>query len=798
MPPKPTYKELENRIRYLEKAESEYRRVLNNLGKPKSDYRNILEAVNDGILIHEPQDGHILDANQRVLEMYGYTKEEITRLDLESLSDGATPFGPPEVKQHIEKATRGEEHPFELKARRKNGDFFWVEVNLKLTSLEGKECIVATTRDITAQKRVEKDLILQRDRLRHTIEGTNLGIWEWNIQTGKTIFNKRWADIIGYTLDELSPTSIDTWLKYTHPEDLEKSNSALEAHFKGESDYYTIECRMKHKDGHWVWVIDRGKVISWTADGKPLWMFGTHVDISNRKNTEEALRSEENKYKKILQTAKDGFWLVDVKGKILEINDAYCRMSGYSAAELLSMHIPELEGNMGVDEVAAKNEEIFRKGYDRFETKHRRKDGSLYDVEVSVQRLEIDDGKFVVFLRDITRQKETDKEKELLQAQLLQSQKMDSIGRLAGGVAHDFNNMLGVILGFGEMAMAQTPPGKKFHNALQEIMNAAQRSTEITRQLLAFARKQTVSPKTLDINKTISEMTKMLQRLIGENIDLAWSPGNAVWPVRMDPSQIDQLLANLCVNARDAIANVGKITIETGKTELDEAYCTHHIGFIPGEYVVLSVSDNGCGMDAETLDNIFDPFFTTKKNGKGTGLGLSTVYGIVKQNKGFINAYSEPGHGTTIKIYLPRFRAQKNVSSEEMMADPMERGYETILLVEDEPGILKMTTMMLEELGYTVAAAKTPDEAIRFAREHQGEIHLLLTDVVMPGMNGKDLAKNILSIHPDIRTMFMSGYTANVIAHHGVLYKGVNFLQKPFSMAQIGTKVREALDGDNA
>lgn len=290
-------------------------------------------------------------------------------------------------------------------------------------------------------------------------------------------------------------------------------------------------------------------------------------------------------------------------------------------------------------------------------------------------------------------------------------------------------------------------------------------------------------------------MFKILQRLIGEDIDLVWRPGKNLW-VRMDSSQIDQILANLCVNARDAIAGVGKLTIKTGTTAFDETYCADHAEFVPGEYVLLTVSDNGCGMDTEILDKLFEPFFTTKEMGKGTGLGLATVYGIVKQNKGFINVYSEPGQGTTFKIYLPRHIGKPGQMRSESPAEPAMRGYETILLVEDEPAILIMTTMMLERLDYTVVAASTSGEAISLAREHAGEIHLLMTDVVMPEMNGRDLAKNLLSLYPNLKRLFMSGYTANVIAHRGMLDKGVNFIQKPFSIKELTVKVREAIDGE--
>jgi len=363
-------------------------------------------------------------------------------------------------------------------------------------------------------------------------------------------------------------------------------------------------------------------------------------------------------------------------------------------------------------------------------------------------------------------------------------------------VAHDFNNMLSVIIGYAAIAMDDVDPSQSLYNKLEQIRKAGERSADLTRQLLAFARKQTVAPKVLDINETLEGMTNMLQRLIGEDLNLTWIPGKTVWQVKVDPSQIDQILVNLCVNARDAIVDVGKITIETGNAAFDEIYCKDHVGFIPGEYVLLAVSDNGCGMDSVTRDNAFEPFFTTKESGKGTGLGLATVYGIVKQNNGFVNVYSEPGLGTTFKIFLPRHQTKTSGLPEKRIERPVQRGHETILLVEDEPAILDMTTEMLEKMGYTVMAAGTPGEAINLAQEYVGELNLLLTDVVMPEMNGRNLAKTLLSLYPNIMRLFMSGYTANVIAHHGVLEEGLNFIQKPFSMEELGAKVREALDGD--
>ncbi|MCW7753452.1 ATP-binding protein [Desulfobotulus sp. H1] len=397
-------------------------------------------------------------------------------------------------------------------------------------------------------------------------------------------------------------------------------------------------------------------------------------------------------------------------------------------------------------------------------------------------------------LGDITGRKLAEEINEKLESQLIQVQKMESVGRLAGGVAHDFNNMLGIILGYTELALGRVLPNDPLHADLEEICKAAQRSADLTRQLLAFARKQIVAPKMLNLNVTVEGILKMLRRLIGEDICLSWNPGQGLWQIRMDPTQIDQILANLCVNARDAITGIGTVTVETHNIILDEEFCAEQAGFTPGEYVMLKVSDDGCGMDSKTLSLTFEPFFTTKEMGKGTGLGLATVYGIVKQNNGFINVDSEPGRGTAFYIYLPRYLGEPDPQREKAPAEVMVYGHETILLVEDEPGILKMTQTILERQGYTVLATSSPAEAVRLAREHCGRIDLLLTDVVMPEINGCDLARHLLAICPGIRCLFMSGYTANIIAHHGVLEERDHFIQKPFSIKALGGKLREILD----
>jgi PAS domain S-box-containing protein len=517
-------------------------------------------------------------------------------------------------------------------------------------------------------------------------------------------------------------------------------------------------------------------------------------EIAERRRTEQELREKERLLKGIIDGVSDVLSIQHPDHSI----DCY-NQAGY---DLLGMTFEEVQGKKCFELIGRDRECA------ECATRKALKSGKIEQLEKYVPELGIyldcrsnpvldEDGNVVRIieqLRDITDRKRTEEEREVLQAQLIQAQKMESVGRLAGGVAHDFNNMLGVILGHAEFALEKAKENPDLHADLKEIQTAARRSADLTKQLLAFARKQIIAPKRLDLNNTVESILNMLRRLIGEDINLSWNPAKGVWPVKMDPSQVDQILANLCVNAKDAIAGVGKLTIETGMKTFDPAYCADHAGFIPGDFVVLAVSDDGCGMDKMTLNHLFEPFFTTKDIGKGTGLGLATVYGIVKQNNGFINVYSEPDQGTTFRIYLPRCVAADEARAVIHPEKPDPTGNETILLVEDEPAILRMTRMMLERMGYSVLPAATPGEAIDLAKTHADKIHFLMTDVVMPEMNGRDMAKHLTALYPDIKLLFMSGYTTNVIAHQGVLDKKVAFIQKPFSMKELAEKVREVLD----
>ena len=439
-------------------------------------------------------------------------------------------------------------------------------------------------------------------------------------------------------------------------------------------------------------------------------------------------------------------------------------------------------------------ETAMRKGSHFFDWTHRRLNGESFPATVQLTRIEMSRKKFLhATVRDITVQKRSEEERNRLQQQLLQAQKMESIGRLAGGVAHDFNNMLSIIRGQSEIARKEADPSSKLFQRLQLILSSVDRSAGLVAQLLAFARKQPVVPQLIDVNRSVAEMFQMLQTLLGEEIRLNWQPGDHLGPVRMDPSQISQILVNLCINSRDAIENEGLVTVRTFGITIPATGPHLPPERPPGEYTVLEVKDNGCGMDQHTVSHLFEPFFTTKEIGRGSGLGLATIYGIVRQNNGFIDVSSTPAQGSTFTVYLPVHRDPEEDNPLPMNSGPDFEGRETILLVEDESDILEVMTEMLEGLGYSVIHSSRPQEALRLSEEHRDRIQLLITDIIMPETNGLELSRKITGIIPGLKTLFMSGYTADIIGRQGVLDPQVRFLQKPFSLQNLAEAVAGVL-----
>ncbi len=508
------------------------------------------------------------------------------------------------------------------------------------------------------------------------------------------------------------------------------------------------------------------------------------------RSAQEGLRRSEVNFRSLVTHAPYGVCRCDSAGILLDVNPALVAMLGYgSAAELVGRNLANLYSDSQQWFVLADYLRLLEK-FQGLAGDWLRNDRTIVSVRLSGRafRDERNTIFFELFAEDVT-------ERRALEQQLRQAQKMEAIGRLAGGIAHDFNNLLMVISGYSEFLLERIGNDPEMRGHTREIANAAERATSLTRQLLAFSRKQMLDPKIVDLNSVVSENVKMLTRLIGEDIDLVMVPGQEIGAVKADPGQIEQVIMNLAVNARDAMPKGGKLTIETANVTLDANYARFHAPVKPGDYVMLAISDTGMGMDAETQAHIFEPFFTTKGL-KGTGLGLSTVYGIVKQSEGYIWLYSETGKGTSFKIYLPRFSATGEVLATQpaLAQDQPSKGHETILLVEDEENLRRLARQSLENQGYNVIDAPDGAAAIKISQAHPGPIHLLLTDVIMPGMNGRELANKLSPTRPEMRVLYMSGYTENHIGHNGTLDEGITLLQKPFTLSALRSKVREMLD----
>ncbi|MEW6288936.1 MAG: response regulator [Thermodesulfobacteriota bacterium] len=512
----------------------------------------------------------------------------------------------------------------------------------------------------------------------------------------------------------------------------------------------------------------------------------------------DSLRSSEARYRRLHDSMTDAFVVVDMDGRLLEWNKVYRSMLGYTESELRQLTYPELTPAAWRDmERKIVEEQIIPFGYsDVYEKEYRRKDGSIFPVELRTYLLRDANDRptgMWAIVRDISQRKESEREKQRLEEQLRQAQKLEAVGRLAGGVAHDFNNLLSVILGYGELVLQDMHREHPSYGPLQQIYQAGLRARDLTRQLLAFSRKQVLEMQVVDLNAVVRGFEKLLRRVIGEDIELKLVLTVQPLAIKADASQLEQVLMNLAVNARDAMPEGGTLTIETAVAELDREYAAQKSSVVPGTYALIAVSDTGCGMDRDTMGLIFEPFFTTKPRDKGTGLGLATSYGIVKQHNGNIWVYSEPGQGTTFRIYLP-LPGEKGVTDQSLAEEPADlRGNETILLVEDDEPLRNLTFAILRRQGYTVLVAENGQAALTMLDNFAGPVHLVLTDVVMPGMSGRDLGARIAARFPDMKVLFMSGYTDNVIVHSGVLDEGVNFIQKPFTAQALAVKIRKTL-----
>lgn len=664
--------------------------------------------------------------------------------------------------------------------------------------MDGKpERMFGTCQDVTEQKEFEeRQRILnerlenERGRLTDIVSNVPGIVWEiyfGDESAGESFVSAYVEKMLGYDAEEwLSDPQF--WLKIVHPDDVEAVRKSSDMLVQGPEKEFAQEYRWITKDGRVIWAqTNIAKIFD--ASGRLIGLRGATLETTDRKRAEEALVESEEKYRQLFASSPLPMWVYDRESyDILEVNEAATRHYGYTRDEFRRMTIWDIRTEQ---EVARLRETVSKIDSPFGETnlwQHRKKDGTFISVECTAHSIDFNGRPArLVLVNDIT-------QRQSLEEQLRQSQKMEAIGMLAGGIAHDFNNLLTAINGYSELVLKRMDPDDRFRGSIEEINKAGKRAAGLTSQLLAFSRKQVLQPKVLDLNRVVADIEEMLRRTIGEDIELRTGLAPQLWSTLADPGQIEQILLNLCVNARDAMPTGGHITIETRNVLLDEAFATKHLDVRAGPYVMLSVSDTGIGMTPEVKKRIFEPFFSTKPLGKGTGLGLSTTYGIVQQSGGSIWVYSEPGKGTTFKVYLPQAAQAERVADEALVTPTDLSGTETILLAEDEEIVRGLAIEALEMFGYKVLPASGGAEALEIARDHQEPIGLLVTDVVMPVMSGHELATEIRKLLPDLKVLYMSGYTDNSIVHHGVPDEGVHLLQKPFSTTDLAQRVRALLD----
>ena len=646
-------------------------------------------------------------------------------------------------------------------------------------------------RNITERKRADAILRARENQIRLLLNSTAEAICGLDREGKSTFVNRACLRLLGHsTNDELIGKNIHHLIHHAYP---------------GGSPYPVEECPIfqAFRKGEYIHIDDE---VLWRKDGTSFsaeyWSYPivqndqilgavvTFIDITERKRTEEALKKSEKKYRTLFEDYRDAIYIVTRDGEFVDVNQAMVELFGYKKEEMMGINMIELYRNP--DEGPRILGELEKKGSLKdYEIKFKKKEGKEIDCLITVTAKKGDDGSIIGYqgmIRDITKQKK-------LEAQFLQAQKMEAIGRLAGGIAHDFNNLLTAIIGNAELSLAQLGKDSSLREMIVEINNAGQRAASLTRQLLAFSRKQVIQPKVLNLNEILEDMEKMLRRMIGEDVELKTVLEPNLWRVEADPGQMEQVIMNLAVNARDAMSQGGRLTLETANVNLDDDYFRDRgVAEDPDPYVMLAVSDSGIGMDEEIRSHLFEPFFTTKEKGKGTGLGLSTVYGIVKQSGGYIWPYSEPGQGTTFKVYFPSVAGEISLVQKKKISSINLKGSETILVVEDNKPVLKMTRKILKTYGYNVLAAQDGDEAVSVSEQYEQPIHLMLTDVIMPKMSGCEVAKQMEHVRPGMKVLYMSGYTDNAVVHHGILEKDRLYIQKPFTLEDLVFKVREVLD----
>jgi len=783
---------LSERTHHLEEELSERIRAETALRESEEKFSKSFKTSPYAITITRAADGRLFEVNDAFTTLTGYSREEAMASSSISLNLWMNLDQRDRVVADLRagKTVVGEEHLFRTRSGRTITCLFSAQV----MRVGEDNLILSSINDITDRKLAEEESQTAAQRLDITLSSLVAGVLSVSEDGKVELVNQAFCHLfhlteppsryIGITSSEMLRAIAD---RYADPARTIARIQAVMAQGKPVSGE-----EVAMQDGRTLLV----DYIPVSVDGNPVGRIWHHQDITAHKESEET-------YKMLFDSIRDAVHVFELNengssGRFVRVNEIACRRLGYTAKEFLTLSPRDIFSEKSrplIPDIIAKIRQL---GHQLFETEHVTKDGRVIPVEISSSAIQLK-GKTIIhsIVRDLSERNEAAAARQALEEQLRASQKLEAIGGLAGGVAHDFNNLLSVILSYTTFAIDALPEGHASREDLLQVKKAGEAAAALTRQLLAFSRKQVLQPVRLSLNQVSAGVEKMLRRILGEDIEFLQVLAPDLGLVRADPGQIEQVLMNLVVNARDAMPGGGKLTIETSNVELDEDFAGRHVAVVPGSYIQLSVSDTGCGMDPKTVERVFEPFFTTKEMGKGTGLGLSTVYGIVRQSGGDVWVYSEPGIGTTFKIFLPRdISAAPAMNAASSLHQRCLTGTETILVVEDEEALRKVAKRALSAAGYNVLSASDGPTALRVSSEYSGEIHLLVTDVVMPHMGGRVLAREFLLTRPSVKVLYMSGYTDNAIEQHGEIEPGTHFLAKPFVATRLTSKVREVLDSD--
>ena len=775
-------------------------------------FQSLVESAQDVIFISDVT-GRFVYVNSAAAETLGTTQDAVIGKSVDELFPPNVAAG---YRAGVEDVVRtGRTLNTEERLNLAGRTLWFNSIVQPVRDREGRiTAVQGVIRNVTSLKEAEASLRQNEERLRQVTSLAKIGIFDHDHRTGSVYWSREAREIYG--LHSERPVFFEHrpevrqpgWLELLHPDDRARALQAVREAHESEHGVFELEHRIVRPDGETRWVNARSQTF-FEGEGErrqPVRTIGAVRDVTVLKEAEQAIRGNEERLRQVTRVAKIGIFDHDHRTGSVYWSPEMRQIHEWGADERVQFERTPGSGRVPADVILPEDRQHVEAA---IRQAHESDDG-LFDLEyrlsgsgairwVRAQSQTFFEGhgadrravRTIGATVDITDRKTAEAERERLHAQLVQAQKMETVGRLAGGVAHDFNNMLSVIGGYAELALKSIDFASPLYTPLLEIQNASRRSADLTRQLLAFARKQPVQPKVLDLNRLIERSLNMLRRLIGEDIQLEWQPRD-VWPTRIDPAQVDQVLMNLVVNARDAIAGHGHITVRTRNVTIDDRQKTREPWIVPGDYVALEVADDGRGIDEAMQAHIFEPFFSTKREGRGTGLGLATVYGIVKQNNGVITVESAPGQGTTLTVLLPRV-ADATLEISDAIEERAQRGSETLLLVEDEPMVLRLTARMLEALGYTVFSVAVPAEAIRLAQQQAGRIDLLVTDMVMPETSGRVLADQLRALYPGLKCLFVSGYFPES-GRVNVRGEGDHILQKPFSKRELAAKVREVLD----